>query len=181
MGAGINTEARRRNWSRKRVAAWFSVMLMLFVCSVLAIGAYVTPLHWFKGGTPFVDPRGYPTRMEWHIMIRDGRFLLFETHVFIPVIAPVSQASFTAVTSRTLANYQFEMFYTSDPWTVRFRPKHFTFPVWMVLLPMLTLTALLRAFLRRHRFAPGLCHKCGYQLSGLSTTSLCPECGTSPR
>ena len=47
-------------------------------------------------------------------------------------------------------------------------------PLWVPWLAILFPTLWLWCFDRRH--APGLCQRCGYDLSG-NTTGVCPECG----
>ena len=49
-------------------------------------------------------------------------------------------------------------------------------PMWCLWLAVAAPTAYLWCRDRR-RFAPGLCQRCGYDLSGLPPGGACPECG----
>ena len=69
----------------------------------------------------------------------------------------------------------------------RWRPSHERIangfgvdtPLWIPWLVVSLPTVWLWRFGRRH--PSGTCHKCGYDLSGLSLGTTCPECGRAPR
>src|SRR4051812_37899371 len=50
-------------------------------------------------------------------------------------------------------------------------------PLWGLAVAVAVPGAILWYRHRRHRFGPGRCPKCGYELAGLAEGAGCPECG----
>jgi hypothetical protein len=149
----------RFNARKLAILKWPSGIL----CALL-ISAYALSLFW-----PVVLQRNKP-RGVWSTALLDGSFEFLSEPALWGMGDSFDLVHMPLSTTRIL---WFPQWYHTPASGSRF----VAIPLW---IPALGAAAFAAALFRLDRFSRvGLCRKCGYDLPGLSTGVLCPECGAA--